>query len=44
MLKGGRGVGLVRREKEVLKKMFGSNGCDTIFASRLRKTGKFLKK
>ena len=24
--------------------MFGSNGCDTIFASRLIKTGKFFKK
>ena len=26
------------------KKMFGSKICDTIFASRLRKTGKFLER
>ena len=37
------GVGLRGRESDGRKKMFGSKICEAIFASRLRKTGKFLE-
>ena len=38
---GGR---LREMKRSSAKKMFGSKICDTIFASRLRKTGKFLER